>query len=262
MTGPGDAFGVAEAESGEELFLERMSWPDVEAALARGKRRAVVCAGAIEQHGPHLPQGTDAWLGEALAGGLARGLGDALVAPVLRPGCSDHHMGFPGTITVPGDVLTALLDAYLTSLRAHGFMRFVVFPSHAGNGPVLAEWAPRQTEAVVVLADLGRVLSAIRATLAAFEADGRGDGHAGLAETAALLAVHPALVRLELAQAGFRGQLGLDELVARGTRAITPSGVFGDPTTATREMGEAVLQAWVGTLVEEVAEAERGGPRA
>jgi creatinine amidohydrolase len=248
-------------EADEELFLERMSWPEVEAALVGGKQRAVVCAGAIEQHGRHLPQGTDAWLGEALAGSVARELGDALVAPVVRPGCSDHHMGFPGTISVPADVLTALLDAYLVSLRAHGFTRFVVFPSHAGNGPVLAEWGRQQTEQVIVLTDLGRVLHAISDTLSAFGADPEGDGHAGLAETAALLALNPAVVRLKLAEAGSRGGLGLDELMTLGTRAITPSGVFGDPRAATQEMGEAVMRAWVGVLVEEVAEAERRGRR-
>lgn len=243
-------------EAVEELFLERMTWPEVEAALATGKRRAVICAGAIEQHGPHLPEGTDAWLGEALAARVARELGDALVAPVLRPGSSDHHMAFPGTLTVSAEVLMALLDAYLRSLRAHGFERFVVFPSHAGNAPVLSEWKHQQTGEVIVLDDLGRVLRAIRETLSSFGAGGHGDGHAGLGETAALLAVNPALVRLQLAEAGVAGELALDELIARGTRSVTRNGVFGDPRAATAEIGEAVLTSWVRSLVEEVAEAE------
>ena len=61
---------------------------------------------------------------------LARALGDALVAPTIRPGCSEHHMGFAGTITVPVEALIMLLDAYVDSLSRHGFDRFLVFTSH------------------------------------------------------------------------------------------------------------------------------------
>ena len=68
--------------------------------------------------------------------------------------------------------------------------------------------------------------------------------------------MNPALVRLQLAEAGYEGELALDELIARGTRALTRNGVFGDPRAATAEIGEAVLAAWTRSLVEEVAEAE------
>jgi hypothetical protein len=138
------------------VFLERMTWPEIEAAIAAGYTRAVVCLAASEQHGPHLPEGTDAWLGQELAGRLARALGDALVAPVIRPGCSEHHLGFAGTITVPVDVLVALLDAYVDSLSRHGFERFLVFPSHGGNLPALTNWPGRRRPQVRVLDDPAR----------------------------------------------------------------------------------------------------------
>src|SRR5438067_6838738 len=136
-----------------ELFLERMTWTEVAAALDRGMRRAVVCAAATEQHGPHLPEATDALLGAACAEGLARRLGDALVAPIIRPGCSEHHMGFAGTVTISERLLMDTLDAYLESLRRHGFERFVVFSSHGGNFPTLAEWrrVRPQSDALVIV---------------------------------------------------------------------------------------------------------------
>src|SRR5262252_6114671 len=138
----------------EELFIERLSWPEVEAALAGGRRRAIVCAASTEQHGPHLPEATDALLGAAYAEGLARRLGNALVAPIIRPACSEHHMAFAGSLTIAPRLLMDILDSYLDSLRRHGLERFVVMSSHGGNFPVLADWErERQPTNTVVISD-------------------------------------------------------------------------------------------------------------
>lgn len=243
-----------------EVFLERMTWPEIKAAIAAGRTRAVVCLAATEQHGPHLPEGTDAWLGQELAGRLARALGDALVAPVIRPGCSEHHLGFPGTITVPINVLVALLDAYVDSLSRHGFERFLVFPSHGGNLPALTNWPGRSRPQVRVLDDPRPVIGAIRQALSGFGAAGPAGRHADLGETAAMLATRPELVRMERVTAGFQGEVGLGELLANGTRALSPSGVFGDPTSATAKMGAAVLAAWTQGLLDSLHPGASDGP--
>ena len=235
---------------GGEVFLERMTWPEIEAAVAAGRTRAVVCLGATEQHGPHLPEGTDTWLGEELAGRLARALGDALVAPVLRAGCSEHHMGFPGTITVPVEALVMLLDAYVDSLSHHGFERFLVFSSHGGNLPALTSWPGRSRPQVTVLDDLNAVPEAIQQGLSRFGTLAPAGRHADLGETAAMLAVRPELVRRELAAPGFQGEVRLDDLLTRGVRALSPTGGFGDPTGATADMGAAVLDAWTECLLD------------
>jgi creatinine amidohydrolase/Fe(II)-dependent formamide hydrolase-like protein len=65
-----------------------------------------------------------------------------------------------------------------------------------------------------------------------------------------MLATRPELVRMERVTAGFQGEVGLGELLANGTRALSPSGVFGDPTSATAEMGAAVLAAWTQGLLD------------
>ena len=62
-----------------EVLLERMTWPDIEAAIAAGKTTAIIVAGSSEQHGPHLPEGTDSMIGEGLGVRLAQKLGNALV---------------------------------------------------------------------------------------------------------------------------------------------------------------------------------------
>ena len=231
-----------------ELFIERLSWPEIEAALAGGRRRAIVCAASTEQHGPHLPEATDALLGEACAEGLARRLGDALVAPIIRPGCSEHHMGFSGSMTISESLLMDLIDAYLASLRRHGFERFVVMSSHGGNFPVLARWErERPAPDAVVVTDLG-VFDAGFEAIRRFGRTDTAGPHADVMETAMMLHLHPDLVHMERAAPGFTGMSTIDDVLARGMRAITPNGILGDPVGATAEMGAAVLEAIVERL--------------
>ncbi len=226
-----------------ERLIERLTWTEVEAALARGWRRCVICTASTEQHGPHLPEATDALIGEALATGLAERLGDALVAPVIRPACSEHHMGFPGSLTITPELLIGLLEAYLASLRRHGFERFVVFSSHGGNYPILARWQrERPHPDTTVLTDVGL----FQAGFEAIRRFGRNDSagpHAEVLETSMMLHLHPEQVHMERAETGFTGELGLEGLLERGMRAVSANGIIGDPVGATAEMGRAVLEA-------------------
>jgi creatinine amidohydrolase len=235
-----------------ELFIERLSWTEVEAALAAGKRRAIVCAASTEQHGPHLPEATDALLREAYARGLAEKLGDALVAPIIRPACSEHHMAFAGSLTISETLLMDIIDAYLSSLRRHGFEHFVVMSSHGGNFPVLARWErERPTRDTVVLGDF----EVFDAGFEAIRRFGRTDAagpHADVMETSMMLLLHPDLVHMERAVTGFTGESTLDDVLTRGMRAITPNGILGDPVGATAEMGAAVLDAIVERLRQQV----------
>jgi creatinine amidohydrolase len=235
-----------------ELFIERLSWPEVEAALGSGMRRAVVCAASTEQHGPHLPEATDELLGAAYAEGLARSLGDALVAPVVRPGCSEHHMGFAGSLTISESLLMDLLDAYLASLRRHGFERFVVMSSHGGNYPVLSRWERERPAAdTVVVTDL-HVFDAGFDAIRRFGRTDSGGPHAEVLETSMMLHLHPGLVHMERAVPGFTGESTLDDVLSRGMRALTPNGILGNPVGASAEMGAAVLDAIVERLHQHV----------
>jgi creatinine amidohydrolase len=231
-----------------EVFVERMTWPEVERAIRGGMRTAVVCAASSEQHGPHLPEATDALLGEAYAEGLARRLGDALVAPVIRPGCSEHHMAFAGSLTISASLLMELLDAYVESMRRHGFRRFVVISSHGGNFPVLAEWErSRRPENATVISDIAVFDSAFEA-IRRFGRDDRAGPHAEVLETSMMLHLHPELVHMDRAEPGFTGEMQLNDLLEKGMRAISANGVIGNPVGATAEMGVAVLKAVVERL--------------
>src|SRR5436190_24138119 len=95
----------------ERVLMQDMTWPEVRQALETGKTTAVLACGAVEQHGPHLPTGTDDYLGTAIAERAARIAGNALVAPTLRPGLSEHHMHFPGAFTLRPTTLLPRVDA-------------------------------------------------------------------------------------------------------------------------------------------------------
>lgn len=245
------------------LLLEHLTWPEIELAITRGTLTVVIPVGSVEQHGPHLPLMVDAERGTALGLRVARALEDALVAPTIRVGCSEHHMGFAGTITVRPGTLEALLTDYCVSLARHGFKRLCVLPSHGGNFEPIAEMLPRLREAVAevddecdVLAftDLLGVVGVWRWLVE--EQAGMGDrvgGHADIAESSEFLHLHPALVRVGREEKG--SVLDLDESVLeqifeKGFRAITSNGILGDARGMDPGLGEKLLDATARTISE------------
>ncbi|UHQ96138.1 creatininase family protein [Natrinema halophilum] len=243
--------------SRKSVRLEEMVWPEVESALENGTRTAIVAVGSIEQHGPHLPLNMDALDGDELSRRIASELGDALAAPTIRPGCSGHHMEFPGTITVPPETLMDVIRSYCRSLGEHGFEYIVLVPTHGGNfGPVetVAPDIARELDATVIpLADLDEHMQLLNEGLseAGIEYD-QDVIHAGAAETAMVLAINEGLVRMENIEPGPEGDISPARLLSEGFKSITENGVLGDPTKATTEAGEVIIQNVVDTYAEQV----------
>ena len=236
------------------MLLEEMTWPEVEEAVANGRTTVVVAVGAVEQHGPHLPLLVDAARGDRLAVAVAERLGDALVAPTIRIGCSEHHMAFSGTISLRRNTLEAICLDYTVSLARHGFRRICFVPSHGGNFGPLAEMLPDLRAAVAPSCTVDAYTDLIgfmelwqRAVRGiAPELVARVGGHADLAETSEMLVIRPDLVLEERAEEGhiqpFDEELR-DRIFREGFRAVTPNGILGDARGATREIGEACIAA-------------------
>jgi len=247
--------------SRRSILLEEMVWPEVEAALENGTRTAIVAVGSIEQHGPHLPLNMDTLDGDELSRRIAARLGDALAVPTIRPGCSGHHMEFPGTITIPPETLMDVIRGYCRSLDEHGFEHIVLVPTHGGNfGPVetVAPDVAREIDATVIaLADLDEHMQLLNDGLSEAGIDYEQDViHAGAAETAVVLAINEDLVRLEHIEPGPEGEISTARLLSEGFEAITENGVLGDPSEATVEAGETIIQNVVETYVDHI-ESER-----
>ncbi len=233
----------------ETRLLEEMTWPEVEQSLADGFTTIVVAAGAVEQHGPHLPLLVDAARGDRLAVEVARRMGNALVAPTIRVGCSEHHMGFPGTLSLRLETFRAVCVDYAASLARHGFRRICFVPSHGGNFAPLAEMTADLRAAaapdceVRTYTDLHGFVAAWQGAVAEIAPNlvHRVGGHADIAETSEMLCIRPDLVRADLAVAGT--VVAFDDSVAErifrdGFRSVTPNGVLGDARGMSREIGE------------------------
>jgi creatinine amidohydrolase len=250
------------------LLLEEMTSPQIRKAIDEGYTTVIVAAGSIEQHGKHLPIGMDTMGAYSTAISIAEGLGQTLVAPAIRPGCSDHHMAFPGTITISEDLLKELCRAYCRCLCEHGFERIVLIPCHGGNilpmqdvAPELDAELPCKVVSANILPD-PRGEEATDPVLARYGVTREEGGiHAGFVETSLLLASsHSHLVDMDAAERGFVGDVWtrIEEVKKDGRwnmADITPVGVLGDPTKASAEAGRALLAAEVPVYIEIVREA-------
>lgn len=223
---------------GVRARLARCTWPELEALAAH--LLIAVPLGATEQHGPHLPLGTDIQVAGSLVDMLAGVRGDIAIAPPLCYGSSGEHAGFPGTLSIG----QAALEAVAVELaRSADAFRGVVFVSaHGGNAEPLGR-------AAETLRAEGRKAMAWSPTVPG------GDAHAGRTETSLLLSIMPEMVRTEAMEPGVVTPLAelLPELRRTGVRAVSPNGVLGDPAGASAAEGGAILDQLIDDLAAAVA---------
>ena len=237
--------------------LFEMTRPEVEQAIADGIDTVIITVGSTEQHGLHLPLGTDAIWGEALGDRVADALGNALLAPGLRIGCSEHHMDFAGSLTLSQETFVQVVADLCRSLAHHGFGHIVLLPTHGGNFAPLA----RAVEAIrselpevnlIAFTDLlGFMNEIFRVGKARNVMPEQAGAHSGEFETSLMLTVSPELVAMDKAQPGYVGdQVSIAAVVfEKGFRAVTENGVLGDPRDASAANGEAYLAAMTDLVV-------------
>jgi creatinine amidohydrolase len=221
------------------MWLADLAWPDV-AERAQAGAVLAVPLGATEQHGPHLPLSTDTDIAVALCQRLASARPDVLVAPPVAYGSSGEHDGFAGTLSI-GQAAVSQLVLELGRSATKTFRHVLFVSAHGGN-------AEPVTRAVDELRSRSRDVTV-------FQPRWDGDAHAGRHETALQLVVDPGRVRMDRAVAGNTRPLAtlVDEMRVNGVRAVSASGVLGDPTTATPAFGAALLDELAAELVRYVA---------
>ncbi len=228
------------AAGSDSVYLEDLSWTELHQAIASGKTTILIPVGGIEQSGPHMALGKHNVRARILAGRIATELGNAMVAPVVAyvpEGSIDpptSHMRFSGTISVSDAAFKAVLDGAARSFKQHGFVNVVLIGDHGGYQTQLAAVAASLNHAWAATAARAWYISDYyRAASSGFAQLLRAKGytaaqigtHAGLADTALMLATDPALVR--------SAQL-LHPLADKDA-----SGVSGDPQGATAALGQS-----------------------
>jgi creatinine amidohydrolase len=243
-----------------DRYLPAISADQLVSLPAKDRLLAIVPAGAIEQHGPHLPVGVDAILGQAiLAAALARLPPElpVVVAPPITYGKSTEHHGFPGTLSLSTKTLRRLGLAIAGQLRDLGLRRLAFFNTHGGNSTVLASILHEMQETLGIEATLLRHGYApdVRAQEAAW------GFHANEWETSLMLACAPELVRMDKAVREYParfddpGELRPENAVATFawmTLDISRHGVMGDPTSATYAKGSRWLSAAAEALASKI----------
>jgi len=232
------------------VFLEELTWTEVRDALEAGRTTVIVPTAGTEQNGPHMVLGKHRYIIEHASERIARELGDVLVAPTMTyvpEGEVDPpsgHMRMPGTITLPNEHFEKVLEYAARSLAAHGFTDIVFMGDSGRNQRGMSnvadmlneEWA--DAEARVHFVGDYYAANGFRDYVSAqgIPEEVQG-GHAGVIDTSQLLFVNPKHIRVgELAPGGgFEG-----------------SGVSGDPTRASIQLGYVGMRLKVETAVRQI----------
>jgi creatinine amidohydrolase len=244
------------------FYLPALSATDIQKRSAHPKHLVIIPLGAIEQHGPHLPVGTDSLIGELLLDGMTNQMEAKLplcIAPPLTFTKSNEHTGFPGTLFIQKESLIVLLSSYLGELVDMGFKSFAFLNTHGGNTSwlrvFLQERNSHPDHKYCMLNPMPEIQLDLREATYGIHA---GEYESSLLYHAIPEACHPEKADCQwidknLSHPDLRPEFA-PVTFAWVASDLTPSGTMGDATQATAEKGERWIAAAVKSLVEQVAE--------
>ena len=247
-----------------EIRLARLSQPEAEARF-KASHLAVLAPGSIEQHGPHLPLGTDAFAADVLAEEVARKMNGVLV-PLPLVGVSPYHISWAGSLTLKSQTMIAVIEDICECLAAHGVEKALFVNWHEGNSPTLrlaADGVQQKFKIRVVIAESHLITNKLFGERAQLT-------HAGNMETAAAMMYDPSLVDLSKAtnptpqEEGDEGHGIFRQRdvfpILRDFHEVAATGWYGKPEEATLELANEIRQK-VSDYIVEKAKIEFARPR-
>jgi creatinine amidohydrolase len=247
-----------------------MTWEDFSGA-DKARWIAVLPVAAVEQHGPHLPLGTDAFIAAAYLERARKLLPSELPVtflPLQWIGTSDEHRAFPGTLTLGARTVTHMLTEIGASVHRAGLRKLVIANSHGGNMAAIG-LAARELRLRLGLFTVGCSWSRFGYPEGLFGAQERLHGiHAGDIETSIMLAHRPETVRTDQAGHFHSAALAMEQEFKwlRAERPsgfgwaiqdLHPSGAVGDASAASAQKGEATIAYGAQAFVELLCEVDR-----
>jgi creatinine amidohydrolase len=257
----------------KSLILQEMSWVDVQNYL-KTSDMVIIPLGSTEQHGPHLPLGTDYYAATGMAKMISARTG-VVVAPVVLAGYSIYHSGFPGVLSLKPETLEQVLFETAEMLIKYGFRRIMFFNYHGGNKIAESNVIYRinqTTEAIAVAIGTESSIHKEEEEVVPL------DWHAGISETSMMLFLQPDLVNMERAEKPkmnftprmqellmlaktypgmmmvWNSLLGVPEETKKGGSSyeLSSNGIWslGDPKKANKELGEKAVKRMVDEAVE------------
>jgi mycofactocin system creatininase family protein len=213
------------------------------AEISHHKKILLLPLGSWEQHGPHLPLDTDSVIiSRVVHDAINLSSSDAehyLCAPLLPITASDEHEGFPGSLSTGTEALVSAVVAICRSASSWSVGTLIV-NGHGGNYDALNKIASALT------------YEKITHSVWSLPAYAGGDMHAGHTETSLMLHISPHTVKTDLIDSITPSTTNLDKLRDVGVIGVSPSGVLGDPSTATAAHGREVLNLYVRSLVQRI----------
>ncbi len=236
--------------NGKTLELTQLTWPEVRAALP-SVRLAVIPTGSTEQHGPHMTLETDTALAVEFARKLAaRFSGKLLVTPPIAIGISDHHMHFPGSMTIRPETFLALGKDMVASLARHGLRKFLFLNGHGGNRAILSTLCTQIRAELHV--EVGACTWFFLVNDLIVKRVGLQRIHACEIEASVGLHLAPRLVRRDKLTKGKEKPYPYDHTNPRQSWSVevpylwdelTSNGSFGDASRATEALGQELYSA-------------------
>jgi len=240
-------------------YFWELTQPEIAAQLKRSPL-VILPAGSVEQHGPHLPTGTDIFASNVIGHAVAERL-DALVLPGGPIGVTPMHMPFEGTLTLTPETYQRVVIETGVSVASHGAKQLMILNWHEGNIPSLA------IAAEALHREHGLAVLTVQACYVAEELYGHSCGgltHGGEIEALAVLAYRPELVHLDRIEGSSDATRGRkwDKLrrtrayqpVLRDIKTIAPTGWYGAPEHATVEKGLQMLDRIADAIAKEARE--------
>ena len=257
--------------------LERMTWPDAQQAI-RSTQAVLFPTGSIEQHGKHLPLGTDYLIAKELANRVCANTDRIVVAPTIPVGFAEYHTDFAGTLSLSTETLGRAYLEPCESMMKYGVKRFVFLNGHGGNRASLT-WAIRK------LRDQGIIAASLQwfDICATLNKEWFIVGHADYLETSLMMAIAPASVRtdqfeapqnkhlsnkLQVSGIGIASFRGIEVSMGLRTSDGTNSGLISErcppegslaPTleAASAALGEQILSAVTDYIIDFIESLEK-----